>query len=210
MNLRNLTRGDIVLVRTSGLVGRVIRWFTNEKNERSHWNHVGMYVGSGMMIEAVPFKTRIAPVSVYLKSGCEVMIAHLRAVPKIHLFEEGEEHGLPSQLVVKALQCFGAGYGFKTIVLQMLDNITRTGLFTRRWAKWTSPICSQIVARTYEDVMGLQFDREISWESVTPDDIGDEISNHDKRWEVVAGWLGENSVSNIEAAGARIERLVEV
>jgi hypothetical protein len=68
--------GDIVSVRTEGWIGRIIRWVTS-----SNINHVGMYLGNGLMIEStLGYGVRIVPAEIYLNDPrCEVFLSR---VPK--------------------------------------------------------------------------------------------------------------------------------
>jgi len=188
MKNEHLTRGDIVLISTSGVIAEVIRFFENvgEKDgSRSEFNHVGLYVGAGNIIEAALCGIRVFPLDRYLNGKNRVLIAHNRGIPKNPTFEDGKRNHIASLLVSSALTLLGRPYGYWSIGMQALDNLTRTNLFTRfLLPKRMEYNCSQLVARVYWEVCSIRFSGT-HWRSTTPDDIADEIHRHPDSWSIV-------------------------
>jgi len=188
MNDETLTRGDVVLMATSGPIASSIRFFQNlgeRDGSRSKYNHVGLYVGAGNIIEAALWGIRVFPLDRYLNGKNRVLIAHKRNIPKNATFEDGKSNPIASLLVSSAMALLGRPYGYWSIGMQTLDNLTRTNLFTRfLLPRRTEYNCSQLVARVYWEVLRVRFSG-VHWRSVTPDDIADEVLNNSQTWNVV-------------------------
>jgi len=69
--VNTITHGDLVFVKSEGLIGKVIRWVTS-----SNINHVAFYIGNGLVIEStLGHGVRILPLDVYLDElGADVFL----------------------------------------------------------------------------------------------------------------------------------------
>ena len=85
----------------------------------------------------------------------------------------------------------GRPYGFKRLLLQILDNIFHTTKFTKLLKNVDNQICSSLVAWIYYVLFNIQFSNKV-WYSCDPDDIHDEITNNDS-WTIISSNLPKES-----------------
>ena len=73
--IKNLLPGDLICVRAESIIGKIIRWTTE-----SNVNHVGMYIGNGLMIEStLGVGVRILPITIYLDDPTiQVFVARVK------------------------------------------------------------------------------------------------------------------------------------
>ena len=93
--IKKLLPGDLICIRGESIIGKVIRWTTE-----SNVNHVGMYIGNGLMIEStLGSGVRILPITLYLADpATQVFIARV----KVPIDSDA--------LIAKALTYFGSKY----------------------------------------------------------------------------------------------------
>lgn len=183
-NLRTLTRqhmglhqcaeflpGDLVLTASTGWVGRIIRWGTQEHGEpRTLFNHVGMVVDhQGTIVEALTTVEMHNIAEHYGGRGDRVAI--FRPVNISYPTRE--------QMATQIVDAVGQRYGYGKIALHVFDGIlgklpiNLPPIFTRFAFVDSYPICSYLVARIYADY-GLHFG--INARFASPDDIGDFVT----------------------------------
>jgi len=60
--VKTVTHGDLIFIKSSGWIGKIIRWVTS-----SNINHIAFYIGNGLIIEStLGHGVRILPLDVYL------------------------------------------------------------------------------------------------------------------------------------------------
>lgn len=126
--------GDYFVVRTNGWAGWLIRIGTGSK-----WNHAGIYIGDGKIVEARPVGVTISDLSKY--DGMPI------------LWNTAVDNVLPEvgqHIANRSKQFVGDKYGFWSIVNLALK-ILFLGWFPnmRRAENENSVICSQLVAWAY-------------------------------------------------------------
>ncbi len=152
--------GDYFVVKTHGLAGMLIRIGTF-----SEWNHAGIYIGDGKIIEARPQGVTISDLSKY--DGYQ--IAWNQHEKFITPFEQRQ------RIVERAKGFVGDRYGkwsifvlgIKSLGLKILPNLIK------RAEKENSVICSQLVAWSYS-VGGVKVSSK-KHALVTPKDLADRL-----------------------------------
>jgi uncharacterized protein YycO len=129
--------GDYFVVRTNGVFGWIIRLGTS-----SHWNHAGVYIGDGKIVEATPRGVKINSANEY----------PLMAWNK----HEGLTPKQRAGIAIYAESLVGKPYGFVDIARLILRIIgfklfANTKLMTYLAAK-DGYICSELVAESYQKV----------------------------------------------------------
>lgn len=148
--------GNYFVVKTKGLAGLAIRLGTG-----SHWNHAGIYLGNGKIVEARPVGVTISDLSKY--DG--MSIVWNSTVDNL----TDEER---MQIVTRARGFVGDKYGVWSIIA-LFFKCLGLSLFpaNRRAENENSVICSQLVAWSYS-VGGIK----ISFKQhalVTPKDLAE-------------------------------------
>lgn len=147
--------GDYFVVKTNGLAGLLIRIGTNSK-----WNHAGIHIGDGKIIEARPTGVSISDLSKY--DNHPIM---WNSKTDTLLTEDQRMH-----IVNRAKGFVGEPYGVWSIINLSLK-ILFLGWFPnlKRAEKENSVICSQLVAWAYS-VGGVKLSRK-PHALVTPKDL---------------------------------------
>ena len=132
--------GDYFVVHTTGIAARLIQLGTWSK-----WNHAGIYVGNGLIIEARPSGVKSAPLSKYDNNKIIWSTGHDSSLTKA----EGEE------IAKFALGFAGTEYGIWSIIALGFKCLTFGIPFIP--ADWLAirekkVICSQLVAWSYSHV----------------------------------------------------------
>lgn len=149
--------GDFCVVRTSGIVAWLIRFFT-----RSKWNHAAILVAPGVIMEARPW----AGVSTgEVREYSQVLWSHVVMPPEAR-----------KAVVQKAIRLKGTKYNFLDIIGQL---VVCCGIHAewirRRLTDDTNTICSQYVVECYWAANLTLVPGKASWE-VTPGDLADVIN----------------------------------
>jgi uncharacterized protein YycO len=142
--------GDYFVVRTSGFFGLLIRLGT-----QSSWNHGGVYIGDGKIVEANPKGVQISPVNKYglmAWNKHETLTVEQRA-----------------KIVLHAQSLVGDPYSFRGIArltLRILGLRFFSGTrFMRYLVSKEEYFCSELVAEAYEKA-GVKMYRDAA--DVTP------------------------------------------
>ena len=150
--------GDYGVVKTTGFVGKLIRVGT-----ASRWNHVFIYVGDSLIIEANPTGVSLSPVNKYPVIGWnqhEILTKEQRKF-----------------IVDFAYNQVGRPYAFlaignillRTLGLKLLANTA----ILRKLAQQTGYICSELVAESYSKNGVRMFDKPDYL--VTPGDLAERL-----------------------------------
>lgn len=77
-------KGDLVLVRSPRLIGKLIRFFTGG------WaSHIAVYVGNGMVFEGRPGGAGLTPLHAYNRTGYKIRVMRMKTTgPKAARFSE--------------------------------------------------------------------------------------------------------------------------
>ena len=138
--------GDFFVVRTTGWMAFLIRVFT-----RSEWNHAGVYVGSGQIIEANPDGVKVSLLTKY--DTCPQLWSDLKLTPT-----------QSTHVVASACAQLGLGYGFRDVAAIALSTI---GIRIPWLHEPNTRFCSQLVAISLKDE--LVFTKSV--DAVTPADL---------------------------------------
>ena len=199
--------GDIILTKQnqgSRLISRAIAWFSRMPGEpKTRATHVGMVVRGGdwqsaRLLEALWPRVTISPLSKYRHSIIVYRAVNVPDIIKLQMRIMACRHALP------AGGGRGALYGLFKIPLFALDGLLgkligwprlficrlfgwrhrplEIRLFTRLNFIWLF-VCSQVVARVYSEIAGIDFKH--NWMRVTPDDIDDFCRSHPELFEQV-------------------------
>lgn len=132
--------GDYFVVRTTGIAARLIQLGTWSK-----WNHAGIYIGNGQVVEARPTGVSISPLSKY--DNNEI------------IWNTGHDGSLTTterkKLVEFALTFVGDGYGVWSIISLGFKCFTfGIPLIPADWLaiREKRVICSQLVAWSYSHI----------------------------------------------------------
>ena len=172
-NKMYLLPGDIVLTRSNGTIGKLIRVFTKSGNESETMvNHVGMvdttsYLCDATMVEAVD-KVRVRKILEYYGSNTGIEYAIYRPTFLDHYRRK---------IVIDKLNSYvNKNYGYLKIVTHFLDYCIGGKYFFRKLAKSDDyPICSWVVAYAYDSI-GFKFG--VDPQEASPDDIWDFVVSH--------------------------------
>jgi len=130
--------GDYFVVRTTGIAARLIQLGTWSK-----WNHAGIYIGNGQVVEARPTGVSVSPLSKYEHNKIIWNTDHDASLT------EAER----KKLVDFATGFCGDGYGIWSIVA-LGFKCFGLSLFPANWlaVREKKVICSQLVAWSYSHV----------------------------------------------------------
>jgi uncharacterized protein YycO len=149
--------GDYGVVKTNGIVGKLIRVGT-----LSRWNHAVVCVDINLLVEAKPVGVSFGKVSDYQKIAWN---QHERLTDKQR-----------KDIVAHALDQIGKPYGFLdifTIFLRILGLRVPFPKFWIKLAKRKGFICSELVAESYEKA-GLKMINKPNG-LVTPGDLAERL-----------------------------------
>jgi len=150
--------GDFGVVKTSGIVGRLIRIGT-----ASRWNHAFICVGEGIIVEANPTGVAISPSSKYPHIAWnqhDKLTAPVRdAIVELALKEVGKPYAF---LDIAALF-------FRIVGLRFI----KPNVFWKKLAKQDSWFCSELVAHCYREA-GLTLINKKD-DLVTPGDLAERL-----------------------------------
>jgi len=150
--------GDYGVVKTSGIVGFLIRLVTV-----SRWNHAFVCVADGVIVEARPLGATLSKASRYPRAAYNqhesLTDDQRKEIVDFAVKAVGTPYGFIDILVI-FLRIFGLRFGSKTRLMTWLGN--RDGL-----------ICSELVARAYESA-GFKLINEPSY-IVTPGDLAERL-----------------------------------
>lgn len=168
-----LEPGDLVLTRGTGIISRLIRWFSQSWGEsKTMVNHVGVISQGGPIWYAVVAEARWSYLvhrlfPAYADTNQAVAIYRARNVKPT----------TRSRIATRAASFEGTRYGWTKIVLHAADKLLNGAYFFRRLAFLPNrPICSYAAACAYADY-GFSFG--VKPYRAQPDDIWDYVVNSD-------------------------------
>jgi cell wall-associated NlpC family hydrolase len=153
MRLDDLLPGDIIFLRSTTLLGRLIRWGQRSRKEGpSRTNHVALVVGAGN-----PEDARIVEAMQQVRTGTLLEFhggTFCEAYTPINV--SADQRG---RLAGWALTQVGRQYGYGQLILQLIDAKIFRGhnVFRRLAVMDPRPICSRLVATAYRDLLGYDF-----------------------------------------------------
>lgn len=175
-----LEPGDVFLTRGSGLLSRLIRFFTRSIGERrTRVNHVGVIVEAGVPPEAIGVEalSRVKRHRLGKRYGADSG-REIAVYRPVNLTEE--EIG---RVVAAAEGYVGRRYGYAKIVAHMLDWLLLGAYLFRRLARMDNyPICSWLVAHAFARV-NKTFG--VPAGAASPDDIWDFVTTEPEKYRVV-------------------------
>ena len=150
--------GDFGVVKTNGIVGRLIRVGT-----ASRWNHAFIYVGDGVIVEANPTGVAISPVTKY---------------PKIAWNQHDTiSDEIRAEIVEAAFKEVGKPYAFSDIAALFFRIVglrfIRPNVFWKKLAKKESWFCSELVSYCYRTVDFVLINKKD--DLVTPGDLAERL-----------------------------------
>jgi hypothetical protein len=158
--------GDLIVYRTDGWPARLIqvgnllqRLLRRQGPGNWRWNHVGIYIGAGMTIEAQPGGVCITPLSDYPVGTYIVLHRDLTEAQK-------------TQIISYANGALGKSYGWLAIVGLILVGLgIRPKILDTYAADEDEPVCSQLGAYAYA-YAGSPLSDQAPW-TMTPGNIAD-------------------------------------
>ena len=174
MDQRTLFPGDIVLVRGTVIISRLIRWFSQSWGEsKTIVNHVGVITRGGDIRSAWLAEARWR----YLVHN--LYFAYHGTKQQVAIYRPTRlSYHLRADIAWSAERLRHAKYGWLKIALHAADKFLNGAYFFRRLAFLPNrPICSHAVAQAYAD-FSLNFGVE-PYEA-QPDDIWDFVVNSDE------------------------------
>lgn len=142
--------GDIIVVKSRTLIGKVIRWTT-----KSWASHVAVYIGDGYVFEARPGGARTVPLTNYEGKKWDYKIYRLEAPKR-----------LIEKFINALIQKTGRGYDYGQIASIAVERLC--GLKIKAQNKQLA-ICSEIIYESAKEV-GIQVP-EITQAYITPGDF---------------------------------------
>lgn len=187
-----LQTGDIILLRTEGPLGFLIRAFGRAHTGGARVNHAGLVLSleQGLKVwEAGPLGIRTRPLSVYTSTPCV-----------IYRYLTNNTDETKAKMLELCLGLVGQSYGFLKLPLYALDGVG--GWVTRVVFRQNKPfyffsksfgithfkVCSNAVGYVYEKVYGRKDFFHIPWRSLTPDLIDDFCVAHGD-WQIIGDSL---------------------
>ncbi|MCA0445326.1 MAG: hypothetical protein LCH54_03760 [Bacteroidetes bacterium] len=167
---------DIIHVRANTLLGKLIRFFSKEKDGKPSWaSHTAMVLeveGNQVQIIEALATIKIHPIEDLIKSG---------NVFKIDRISLGLTWGQQLIITTIARKYEGRKYGYPAIVAHFADWLLGGRYLVRKWMKMENyPICSWLVAHSYLKGAGIRLTAYP--EGAQPDDIMEFCeSNHWQR-----------------------------
>jgi cell wall-associated NlpC family hydrolase len=133
--------GDFLLVRTDHFVSKLIRFGQRDYGpDAAQYNHVALYVGDGMIVEALTSGVCLSKVTKYTTD----QVRHVSAKP---VAPPWAAEAMRVNAAAFAKSCVGESYGWVTIAAIALKALTKGRL--QIGVQGTS-ICSGLVARSLE------------------------------------------------------------
>ncbi|MCA0448121.1 MAG: hypothetical protein LCH54_18025 [Bacteroidetes bacterium] len=161
----NLQPCDIIHVRTNSMLGKLIRFFSKEKDGKPSWaSHTAMVLeveeNRVLIIEALA-TIKIHPLDDLIKSGNAF---------KIDRISLGLTQGQQLMVTTIARRYEGRKYGYPAIAAHFADWFLGGRYLVRKWMKMENyPICSWLVAYSYLKGAGIRLTPYP--EGAQPDDI---------------------------------------
>lgn len=151
-NSELLQVGDIIATQNSGLLSRLIRWFTRRRGQGPSWaSHTAMVLTAepAVIIIEAQLQVVVRALTYYERTGARLVI---------HRHPGGLTAQERRELCLKTLDYEGRMYGFLKVAAQALDHLLGDRYVFRRLAFMDAyPICSWLVAYAYDRVLHLQF-----------------------------------------------------
>jgi hypothetical protein len=170
--------GDIFLIASPTIMGRLIRFFTRSPGEPpTRVNHVGLVVGKmiddAVIIEALTAGVKVGRISRY--AGRKVKVAVYRPL-----------NLTPSQIrkiMTRACASVGRGYGFLKVFVRVIDWIFGArGRISKVLFLKSVEDCGWLVAHAYL-AAGKAFGLDAK--AATPDDIWDFVTSEPEKFTCV-------------------------
>lgn len=173
---RRLHIADIWLTGSlSGIIGPTIRMFQGMLGDDAPHNHTAGYVGSGNVLEALKWVTERSG-ECYFRST-----TRLKVIRNVKWFEDER-----ADVLFHAKRYRGMPYAYgKVLILQALDCLYQTDMFTRCFTLTPLPYCSQMWAQACVDAGLLYLINGKTPDSVQPDDWDDEALKRPDVWQTV-------------------------
>ncbi len=172
-----LETGDVIHVQSQGLLSRVIRWFSQGREEKKTWaSHSALVLTAAEEIEIIEALIRVTrrPIFTYAKKKSKVLVSRIPG---------GLDTEQKAQVIRKAENYRGRVSGFIKLLPHALDRLFDNRYVFRRLL-WIDdyPICSWLVAYVYDRVLKHHFG--VPPNAAQPDDILDHCvkTNWDFLW----------------------------
>lgn len=150
--------GDIILVASNNIIGKLIRWYT-----KSEFNHVGLLVDNYNIVEATRFGVLCTPINQYIALQKKNKL-------KFKIYRVSDLNKEDALKVVKfAKKQVGKSYDF-------IQFICVACLYLWKKVRRIEPIdlsgwvCSELVAESFYEI-GIVFSEEVDPDNITPKDI---------------------------------------
>lgn len=183
-----LLPGDVCLTTSTGWLARAILWFEALQSRRrpeptphaprpwAEWSHAMGALGDLAPAPAViesHLRVRVTPLAQF--EGQPLRIWRLRTIGLV------QRRWIAARWLAHSRRWYA---GLK-LPLLALDAVFGTIHFSTRWRLTHLMVCSGLIARGYEEVLGVERTFGLPWESTTPDAIDDYCRSHYADWELV-------------------------
>lgn len=166
---------DIILINSGTRIGKailfVLRLF---QKDPIAFHHVILAVDDKLGIEAEVYGVSYCNLSEKLNKAKSYKVIRYK-----DLSEDKKE-----KIVMSVNKLVGVPYGYRRLILQLLDQMFFTNFFTRSLGDKKCQVCSSLVAWSYYVWKRIKFN-SVPWQSCEPDDIDDESLRTSDLWEII-------------------------
>ena len=168
---------DIFLIRDENLIGRLVRLFESDPDKSNiSVSHTGLFVGETCGItEAICIETRnVVKLAKFFQE-------YHNKNKLVAIYRPLNLTSLESSLIIRKAQTFvGHKYGYLKILTHFLDYFLNGKVFFRKLCKDdTTPICSWVVARSFEAIC---LDFGVESYAANPENIYDFCKNNPDKY----------------------------
>lgn len=167
---------DILLTTSKSRIGRIIVWILRLfQKDPVFFNHCILAANNKFGIEAATSGIQYCDLQEKMESATAFRLIRCKSI----------SDAKRESIVTSTRKLIGLSYGYKRLFLQLLDQVFFTNFFTRKLGDRRCQVCSSLIAWAYYTRCKIKFNG-VTWQSVDPDDIDDEILINPDMWEVVA------------------------
>lgn len=164
-NFAQLSKGDIILIKSYSLFGKIIRIKSTSDSGNARYNHAERYIDNGKCISQ-QWTVRIHNLKRYFHGKHNISVWH----NKTYTNDQRD------CLITSALHYVDRSYDWISVVGHFLDWLLRLNYFAKKFNFPHKTNCSEFVTLIEKLINSTISYKPI--EQTTPDDIYDYISNH--------------------------------
>jgi hypothetical protein len=166
---------DILLTTSKTTIGRVIVWILRFfQKDQVFFNHCILVANNKFGIEAATAGIQYCDLKEKMESAEAFKLIRCKCI----------SNAKKESIVKSTRKLVGLSYGFKRLILQLLDQMFRTDFFTCKLGDNRCQVCSSLIAWAYYTRCKIRFNG-IDWQSCEPDDIDDFSEKRPDLWEII-------------------------